>query len=86
MIPAQNVRNLMLRKDVVEAVHGGRFHVYAVKTVDEGIELLTGVPAGIRVGGDYPAGSVNCLVEEKLRSYAEKMKKFGDRPSDAEGS
>ncbi len=77
MIPAQNVRNLMLRKDVVEAVRGGSFHIYAVSTVDEGIELLTGVPAGKRVDGRYPAGSVNYLVDEKLRSYAEKMKHFG---------
>jgi predicted ATP-dependent protease len=48
MIPHQNVRNLMLREDVVKAAHEGQFHIYEVKTIDEGIEILTGVPAGER--------------------------------------
>ena len=48
------------------------FHIYAIKTVDEGIELLTGVPAGKKnKNGDYPAGTVNYLVNEKLKKYAE---------------
>ncbi len=80
MIPGQNARNLMLRPDVVEAVRGGCFHIYAVKTVDQGIELLTGVPAGARVDGRYPEGSVHYLVEKKLQSYAEKMKDFAREP------
>ena len=46
MIPVQNVKNLMLRQDVVEAVRQGKFHIYAVSTIDEGIEILTGMPAG----------------------------------------
>ncbi len=78
MIPHQNVRNLMLREDVVEAVRNGIFHIYAVKTIDEGIEILTGMPAGQRRSdGSYPEGTVNYLVDERLRAYARKMKDYG---------
>ena len=71
IIPRRNVRHLMLREDVVEAVRAGRFHVYAIKTVDEGIELLTGVPAGVRrPDGSYPSASVNGRVERRLREMA----------------
>lgn len=75
LIPASNVQHLMLRRDVVEAVEGGRFHIYAVKTVDEGIELLTGLPAGERdEAGEYPEGSLNALVAGRLRALAEKQR------------
>jgi predicted ATP-dependent protease len=77
MIPRANVRNLMLRPDVVEAVKAGNFRVYAVSTIDEGIEVLTGVPAGARDGaGKYTEGSVNDRVEQKLRQFTEQQKKF----------
>jgi predicted ATP-dependent protease len=76
MIPRQNVRNLMLRGDIVEAAEAGRFHVYAVESIDEGIEILTGISAGERIGGAYPEGSVNALVEARLRHLAEGMQKF----------
>jgi lon-related putative ATP-dependent protease len=67
LIPASNVKHLMLRKDVVEAAEAGRFHVWAVKSVDEGIELLTGVPAGARdAAGKFPEGSVNARVEARI--------------------
>jgi predicted ATP-dependent protease len=60
MIPAANVKHLMLREDVVEAVRAGRFHVHAVETVDQGLELLTGLPAGeADERGEYPQGTVN---------------------------
>jgi lon-related putative ATP-dependent protease len=76
MIPRANLRNLMLRSDVVEAVKAGKFRVYAVGKIDEGIEVLTGVSAGERDGeGKYPAGSVNDLVEQKLRQFTEQQKK-----------
>ena len=76
MIPHANLRNLMLRPDVVEASKEGKFHIYAVGTIDEGIEVLTGVAAGERdVNGDYPAGSVNDRVQKKLRYFAEQQKK-----------
>ncbi len=67
IIPQSNVRNLMLRNDVVEAVRKGEFRVWGVKTIDEGIELLTGVPAGERgPDGCFYPGSVNAAVEKRL--------------------
>ena len=79
MIPESNVKDLMLRKDVVDAVKEKKFHIYAVKTIDEGIEILTGMPAGeLKPDGTYPKGSINYLVNEKLKSLAEGLKKFGE--------
>ena len=79
MIPQSNVKDLMLRKDVVEAVRKGRFHVYPVKTIDEGIEILTGKKAGARnAKGAYPKGSINYLVDQKLKELAEGLKNFGN--------
>jgi lon-related putative ATP-dependent protease len=67
MIPASNVRNLMLRRDVIDAVRAGLFHVWAVSTIDEGIELLTGVEAGKRrQDGTWAPGSINDRVEKRL--------------------
>jgi predicted ATP-dependent protease len=80
LVPRSNVRNLMLRRDVVEAVEQGKFHVYAVGTVNEGIEVLTGVPAGERDGeGRYPASSVNGRVEKQLQEYAERARRLSVR-------
>ncbi|MBR1374147.1 AAA family ATPase, partial [bacterium] len=70
IIPRTNVVNLMLREDVVEAVENGMFSIYAIDTVDDGIELLTGVPAGKpNKKGQYPRGSVNYLVQQSLAEY-----------------
>jgi len=78
MIPESNVQDLMLRKNVVEAVEKGKFHIYSVKTIDEGIEILTGKPGGALQADDtYPEGTINYLVNEKLKSLAEGLKKFG---------
>lgn len=72
MIPIQNTKNLNLNQDVVDAVKNGKFHIYAVSTIDEGIEILTGVPAGKRDSkGKFPAGTVNYLAYEKLKKYSE---------------
>jgi lon-related putative ATP-dependent protease len=78
IIPQANVRNLMLRHDVVQAAREGRFHVYAVSTIDEGIRLLTGVPAG-QAGSDgrYLEGTVNARVQQTLRDYGERVRVFG---------
>jgi lon-related putative ATP-dependent protease len=77
MIPHQNVGDLMLRKDVVEAVAAAKFHIYAVRTIDQGIEILTGVPAGEKSPeGTYGPGTVNGLVDQKLLDLAKKMKTF----------
>jgi lon-related putative ATP-dependent protease len=77
VVPAANVRHLMLADDVLEAVERGEFHVFAVRTIDEGIELLTGRPAGERgEDGSYPDGCVHALVERRLRTYAERLRAF----------
>ena len=71
LIPASNVQHLMLRADVRDAVAAAQFNVYAVRTVDEGIELLTGLPAGVAdAEGVYPEGSINGLVSDRLAEYA----------------
>lgn len=70
IIPRTNVVNLMLREDVVEAVENGRFHIYAIDTVDDGIELLTGMPAGKQDRrGNFPKNSVNYRVQQSLNEY-----------------
>jgi predicted ATP-dependent protease len=75
MIPRTNLRNLMLRPDVVEAVRAGKFHVYAVATIDEGIEVLTGVGAGERdAAGNYSDGTVNQRVQKKLQQFSEQQR------------
>ncbi len=77
MIPQQNIGDLMLRKDVVEAVTAGKFHIYPIRHIDEGIEILTGVPAGERLqDGQFPSETVNFLVNKKLSELAMKMKEF----------
>ncbi len=76
MIPHQNVKELMLRRDVVDAVRKGKFHIYAIRTIDEGIELLTNKPAGTRMkSGKFTTGSINYLVNRKLAEYAKHKKK-----------
>ena len=92
MIPVQNVPNLMLRPDVVEAVRQGKFHIWAVRTIDEGLEVLTGLPAG-EPGADsrYPDGTVNALVSRHLGELAERLRRFapagrsGDAKNDNKG-
>ncbi|NLL96601.1 MAG: AAA family ATPase, partial [Clostridiaceae bacterium] len=77
IIPHQNVKNLVLSDEVVHAVEKGLFHIYPIKTVDEGIEILTGVPAGERLpDGTYPVGTVNDRVYKKLRYFAETTAKY----------
>lgn len=77
LIPSQNLRNLMLDEDVVQAVKAGKFHIYTAKTVDEGMEILTCSPAGARKkDGTYPKGSINYLVDKKLKGMTEKLKKL----------
>jgi lon-related putative ATP-dependent protease len=85
LIPASNVQHLMLRADVVEAVRQGQFQVHAVQHVDEGIALLTGVPAGERDDdGTWPDGSVNRRVEDRLRALAEAARRYAS-PGGADG-
>ena len=77
IIPHQNKRNLMLREDVAEAIKEGRFSVYAVKTIDDGLEILTGTPSGERQDdGNYPKGTVNYLVEQRLSELHQSMRGY----------
>ncbi|MBO6244569.1 MAG: Lon protease family protein, partial [Clostridia bacterium] len=71
MIPIQNVDNLQLSDEIVDAVKNKQFHIYSISTIEEGIEVLTGVPAGKKdKDGNFPAGTINYLVYEKLKKYA----------------
>ncbi len=79
LIPQSNIQHLMLREDIVTAVTEGKFRIHAVAHIDDGIELLTGKPAGKRAAdGQFPTGSVNAAVEEKLRLFATRAKAFGN--------
>jgi len=77
LIPEANVKNLMLGEEVLEAVGAGNFHIYSTNTIDEGIELLTGVKAGtIQPNGSFENGSVNQQVQEQLKKLGLNMKQF----------
>ncbi len=79
MIPKSNLKDLMLKREVVKAVREGKFHIYAVSTVDEGIEILTGMKAGERgPDGSYPEGTVNYLVDKRLKEFVEGIKRLGE--------
>jgi lon-related putative ATP-dependent protease len=86
IIPAKNTRELMLRKDVVEAVKRGKFHVYPIKTIEQGIEILTGMKAGKRrKDGTYSKGTLYRLVDDRLKDLAEKARAFSkDKPAPQE--
>lgn len=75
IIPRQNVHNLNLSAEVIESVKSGLFHIYAISTIEEGIELLTGVPAGKKdENGNFPAGTINYLAYQRLKKYADASK------------
>jgi len=77
VIPAQNIRNLMLNEEVINAVKEGKFHIYAISNINEGLELFTGIKAGeLREDGTYPEGTVNRIIDDKLNEYIELSRKF----------
>lgn len=77
MIPESNVQNLMLKEEIVEAAKEGKFHIFPVRTIDEGIEILTGVRAGQRrQDGSFEEGTVNDRVDKRLKEMADKLKEF----------
>ncbi len=83
LIPHQNVKDLMLRADVVDASRKGRFFIYAVKTIDQGIEILTGIEAGKKSrSGKYPENSIHYKVEKRLQTLRESIKKKPDHNKD----
>jgi lon-related putative ATP-dependent protease len=78
IIPAKNVANLMLKQQVVDAVKAGQFHVYPISTIEEGIEILTGLEAGtLQPDGSYPEGTLFRKVDDRLKAIAEIVKAFG---------
>jgi predicted ATP-dependent protease len=84
IIPRANVRNLMLNEDVIEASRAGRFHIFSVSTIDEGIEILTGIPAGRPdPSGRYLEGTINARVNQALRAYSEKVRAYTGAPAGA---
>ena len=77
MIPESNVQNLMLKEEILDAVKEGKFHIYAVSTIDQGIENLTGIKAGVRrKDGTFEKETVNDRVDKRLREMAEKLREF----------
>jgi lon-related putative ATP-dependent protease len=84
LIPKSNAANLMLKDEVVEAVRQGKFHIWSVGTIDEGIEILTGAVAGERQpDGGFEEGSLNARVDQRLIELAERLEKFG-KPEEKE--
>ncbi len=82
IIPRRNIRNLMLREEVVDAVNQGRFHIYAVDHIDEAMQVLTGKKAGQRrKDGSFPKGSINFMVETRLRELSKREQRSGPATS-----
>jgi len=80
IIPRRNLKHLMLRDDIIEAVKKKKFHIFAVDCIDEGIEILTNMKAGKeKLDGTYPEGTINQLVDQKLYRMAEKLKEFASK-------
>ncbi|NTV56222.1 MAG: AAA family ATPase, partial [Deltaproteobacteria bacterium] len=78
MIPAKNTRNLMLKQDVIDAVKEGKFHIWAISTIEEGVEILTGMEAGtLQHDGTYPEGTLSRRVDDRLVELGEIVRKFG---------
>ncbi len=87
MMPTKNLKHLMLRDEVIEAVKSGKFHIWAVSTIDEGIEVLTGIEAGRKKdGGGYPEDTINYKVDKNLKEMANKLKYFSIMSKDGEGA
>jgi len=86
LIPQSNVKHLMLRQEVVDAVADGNFHVYPIETVDQGIEILTGMPAGeMDDDGVFPEGTINRSVVDRLEEMAETQREFNRPPQEEDG-
>jgi lon-related putative ATP-dependent protease len=82
LVPLANVQNLMLKEEVIEAVEAGKFHIYSIETIQEGIELLTGVPAGERQSdGSFPEGTIFAKVDQRLHEMANIMREHNRPPN-----
>jgi lon-related putative ATP-dependent protease len=83
MIPAANIKHLMLRQDVIKSVEAGEFHIYPISHIDEGIQILTGIPAGEKLDdGSFTDGTINGLVKQRLEQMANKLSDFGKNGGD----
>lgn len=86
LIPDSNIKHLMLNDEVVEAVQEGKFHIYGIATIDQGISLLTGREAGeLQEDGGFPEGTVNRAVQERIVELAEKGRAFGKEDDGGDG-
>jgi predicted ATP-dependent protease len=84
IIPKRNVKNLFLKQAVVDAVREGKFSIFAIERMEEGLELLTGMSAGeLQDDGTYPEGTINFLVEKRLTEIAEAMEKKKEEGRDS---
>ena len=85
LIPASNVKHLMLNQQVINAVTEGKFHFYSVATIDQCLELLTGLEAGQRnQQGEFPQGTINQQITAGLLHYAEKRRSFMSKSTSSE--
>ncbi|MCM8785897.1 MAG: AAA family ATPase [Candidatus Omnitrophica bacterium] len=86
IIPEKNLKHLVLNDEVIEAIERGMFHIWAVKTIDQGIEILTGVPAGEKdKNGNYPEGTVNFLVLKRIKEFTERYLEITKKKRKKEG-
>ena len=77
LIPHSNTKHLMVKEEIIESVKKGQFHIYSVETIDQGIEILTGVNAGLRKpDGSFEDGSVNLMAYKKLVTLGSNLRKF----------
>lgn len=84
IIPKRNVKNLMLKNDVVEAVRSGKFSIYPIEKVDEGLEIMTGLKCGeLREDGTYPEGTINYLIVKRLTEISESMEKKKEKEDES---
>lgn len=87
LLPKRNVKNLMLREEVVEAVEQGRWHIWAIDNIDEGLELLTGRPAGRRLpDGSWEPNTVNQLADQRLRQLGEGLRRYQEHEEEREAA
>ena len=85
IIPERNIRNLMLKKDVVEAVKDGKFFIYPIRKADQGLEIMTGMQVGeLREDGTYPEGTINYLVVRRLTEISKSMEKKKEKEEDTD--
>ncbi len=83
LIPAANIKHLMLRQDVIKSVEVGEFHIYPISHIDEGIQILTGMPAGEKLDdGSFTDGTINAMVKQRLEQMANKLSNFGKNGGD----